>query len=145
MKHWFYSLPLALKQVMQKKEHEKCSLEKSLAQHLHLIATSAFGDFPADESFGCSIWDNDFDSVSSGRRLNEFIRQSILESIRIHEKRLGNIRVELFVCQEELVERMSGHHVKKRMDITVTGVVQFTNENFYYKDSFLVGPLSYLP
>ena len=111
-------------------------------QHLHLLLTTAFGEFPAEEGFGCSIWDNDFDNLASPHKTKELIRQSLLQSIRDHEKRLGNVRVELLIRQEELPDG-NGTRVKKRIEITITGIIQLTNEKFGYKDSFFIGPLSY--
>ena len=142
MKQQFYSLPLALDQVMLKKELPKCSLKLSIDQQLHLILTTCFGGFPAKEEFGCSIWDNDFDNISRGHTMKEFIRASVLRSIQDHEKRLVNARVELIVGQQE-TPGTTGTLVKKRMDICITGFLNLTNEKFIYKDSFFIGPLSY--
>jgi hypothetical protein len=139
----FYSLPLAVENVMRKQELTKCSLEQSVMQHLHLLITTAFGEFRGDELFGCNIWDHDFDIVTSAHKLKELIRQSLLQSVQEQEKRLGNVRVEVLLKQEELPAREIGRRVKKKIDITITAVLKLTNERFAYKDSFFVGPLSY--
>jgi hypothetical protein len=139
----YYSLPLALEKVMRQQEHPKSSLQQSVMQHLHLLLTTAFGEFPGDENFGCGIWDHDFDNVTSAHKLKELIRQSLLKSIQEQEKRLGNVRVELMIVQEELAEGANSRRVKKRISISVTGVLQSTNEQLVFRDSFFVGPLSY--
>ena len=138
-----YSMPLRLDIIMQKKEHPKCSPQQSVAQQLHLLVTTAFGELSFDNAFGCNIWEHDFDNLTSGHKLKEMIRQSLLQSIQQHEKRLSNVRVEILVRQEELWEYTNARRVKKRMDVTITGVLQLTNEKFSYTDSFFVGPLSY--
>jgi phage baseplate assembly protein W len=138
-----YTLPLRLDLIMQKKEHPKCSPQQSVAQQLHLVITTAFGELSFDNSFGCNIWDHDFDNLTSGHKLKEMIRQSLLQSIHQYENRLGAVRLEISVRQEELLEYTNTRRVKKRMDIIITGVLQLTNEIFTYKDSFFVGPLSY--
>jgi phage baseplate assembly protein W len=143
MKPGFYSIPFNADLLMQQKGHPKCTLKQSIAQYLHLIITSAFGEIPADEDFGCSIWDYDFDNITSVHKLNELVKQSLTKAVQQYEKRLYNIKVELQVRQEELKDNMKGHRVKKRMDITITGLLQSTNENFIYTDSFFTGPLSY--
>ena len=143
MKQEFYSLPLLLDQVILKKEHPGCSLVQSVAQQLHMILTTSFGEFQPNESFGCAIWDLDFDNITSAHKLKEFIRQSLLKSIQEHERRLENVRVELVVRQEQLVAAAASPIVKKGMEITITGLLRFTNERFIYTDSFFVGPLSY--
>lgn len=140
----YYSLPLSLERIMNRQEHPKISMQQSVLQHLHLLITTAFGEFPADLDFGSSIWDYDFDNVTSAHKLKELIRQSLLLAIQRYEKRLSNIRVELMILQEELQERSRGSsRVKKRIDISVTGILISTNERLNFRDSFFVGPLSY--
>ena len=143
MKQQFYSLPLALEPILQKKEHPKCSMQQSVAQHLHLIITTAFGELPTDENFGCSIWEHDFDNITSRHKVKEWIAQSLLTSIQQYEKRLCNVRIDLLMEQTELEGNTNGRQVKKKFNITITGTLLATNENFTYGDSFFVGPLSY--
>lgn len=140
MQQQYFSLPLDLGCVIHREEHPRVSLQQSVMQHLHLLLTTAFGEFPGDEDFGCGIWDHDFDNVTSAHKLKEVIRQSLLVSIREKEKRLSHTRVDLMIIQEE----MPGvHSIKKRASITVSGILTQTNEPFSFKDSFYVGPLSY--
>jgi phage baseplate assembly protein W len=143
MKQQFYSLPLALEQVLQKKELPVCSLQQSVAQHLHLIITTAFGEFPADENFGCSIWEHDFDNLTSTHKIKEWILQSLLASVQQYEKRLGGVRIELTIRQEEAADHSNGCRVKKKYLVLLTGTLQATNEKFSYQDIFFTGPLSY--
>ena len=143
MNFQYHSLPFALDKIMQQKELPKCSLQQSVAQHLHLIATTAFGELPADENFGCSIWDLDFGNLSSVNKTKESIKHSLLLSIQLYEKRLGNVRVDLLMGQEEPAVKAAGHCIKKVIHITVAGVLKSTNEAFRYHDRFYTGPLSY--
>ncbi len=139
----YYSLPLSLDMIMKRQEHPKVTLLQSVMQHLHLLLTTAFGEFSGDESFGCGIWDHDFDIITSSHKLKEIIRQSLLKAIREKEKRLVNVRVELAIVQEELPEPAGGVQVKKKINIGITGVLHMTNERLLFRDSFYVGPLSY--
>ena len=139
----FYVIPFDMEALMQKREHARCSLQQSIAQHLHLIITTAFGELPADQNFGCSIWEYDFDNITSEHKLKELIKQSLFTSIQEYENRLNNVRIELQVRQEELSDNIKGKRVKKRFDITVRAVLSATNENFIYSDIFFTGPLSY--
>jgi phage baseplate assembly protein W len=148
MQRDYYTLPLSLDKLIEQHDdlhhpqHPRCSLEQSVWENLRLLVTTAFGEFPADAAYGCSIWDNDFDNITSAPKIKENIRQSILQSVQEYEKRLGKVRVELLIQQEELPE-IKGRRVKKRIEITITGVLQLTNEPFTYRDGFFVGPLSY--
>jgi phage baseplate assembly protein W len=139
----FYSLPLVLERVMRKQEHPKCTVQQSVRQHLHLLLTTAFGEFPGDERFGCGIWDHDFDNVTSAHKLREIIRLSLHQSILEQERRLGNPRVEVLLRQEEVPDGQARHHIKKKIDITIAGTLTLTNERLTFRDSFFVGPLSY--
>lgn len=168
MQFEYYSLPLCLEKLilkssdLDKKDQEdnssqqepektekfrkqlaKCSLQQSVIQHVHLLLTTAFGEFPADENFGCGIWEHDFDTVSSAHKVKEAIRQSLLQSVQEKEKRLSNARVELTIVQEEQSEFAGIKSIKKRIDVLVSGILQVTNERFQFRDTFLVGPLSY--
>ena len=139
----YLCLPLALDKAIRQQELPRCSLKESVMQHLHLLLTTGFGEFPGDESFGCGIWDNDFDNVTSAHKLREIIRQSLLQSIQQKEKRLTNVRVDLTLVQQELAGSNGMRRIKKRIDITVTGTLQLTNERIQFRDTFFVGPLSY--
>lgn len=167
MQFEYYSLPLRLDNLIKKAEVDKtgvynqeeedfrknkddyrrelakCSMQQSVMQNLHLLLTTAYGEFPADETYGCGIWDYDFDSVSSAHKVKEAIRQSLLQSIQQKEKRLSNVRVELNIVQEELADLTGVRSVKKRIDILVKGTLLAINEKIDYKFNFFVGPLSY--
>ncbi|MEO6670258.1 MAG: GPW/gp25 family protein [Ferruginibacter sp.] len=135
--------PEAGKNEKVRKQLAKCSLQQSVIQHVHLLLTTAFGEFPADENFGCGIWEHDFDAVSSAHKVKEAIRQSLLQSIQDKEKRLSNARVELTIVQEEQSEFGGIKSIKKKIDVLVSGTLQVTNERFQFRDTFCVGPLSY--
>ena len=139
----FYSLPMMFEGLMRGQEHPKCNLQQSVFQHLHLLLTTAFGGFPADERFGSGIWDHDFDNVTSAHKLKEMFRESLLQSIQEHEKRLSNVYVEIMLREEELISSEQSRKIKKRIDIGITGSLNLTNERFAYRDTFFVGPLSY--
>src|SRR5665811_1591207 len=97
----YYSLPVQFEALMRGQVHSKCDLQQSVFQHLHLILTTSFGGFPADERFGCGIWDHDFDNVTSAHKLKELFKQSLLQALQEQETRLGDIRVEVIMKQEE--------------------------------------------
>jgi phage baseplate assembly protein W len=139
----YYTLPLRPDKLLRKEMHEKCSLKDSIAQHIHLIITTAFGEMQQDENFGCSIWDCDFDNLTSSNKIREKIKLSILQSVVNYEQRLQSVKVDVFIKEQELNTTINGRQVKKRMDINITAVNKVTNEKFVYQDYFFTGPLSY--
>lgn len=143
MKQSYYTLPLSLDTVLQKQEHGHCSLRQSVQQHIHLILTTAFGELTNDNNFGCWIWENDFDNLTSNNKIREQIKQSLLQSVKKYEPRLADVKVEILIRQQELAAKINGRHVKKMLDITVSGYLSATKEAVVYHDRFFTGPLSY--
>jgi phage baseplate assembly protein W len=139
----FYSLPFNPGDLLSKEEYPKCSLQQSVAQHLHLLLTTAYGEFACKEDFGCCIWEYDFDHATKAFTLKETIKQSVSQAIKKEEQRLSNVFVDLQMYQEELPLGGKSRVAKKRMDITISGLLQMTNETFTYKTRFYIGPLSY--
>jgi phage baseplate assembly protein W len=143
VKQFYYTLPLTLDKILQKQEHEQCSLRESVQQHIHLILTTAFGELTNDEGFGCWIWENDFDNLTSNNKIREYIKQSLLLSVKKYEPRIINARVEILIKQQELIAKINGRHVKKMLNVTVSGNLSATKEVIIYHDRFFTGPLSY--
>lgn len=143
MNNNYYVLPLNAKNLISSREHEKCNLNTSISHYIHLINTSYFGECTFDESFGCSIWNIDFDNLKSTTRLRTLIQDSLYDSLLEHEKRLHEIRVDVKIKQEEISGRMTANRIKKRIDIRIKGKVKKTSEQFSYVEYFYIGPLSY--
>jgi phage baseplate assembly protein W len=139
----YYSLPLQLNKIMQGEILPTCSLSESISQHIHLIITTSFGEMQQDQQFGCSIWDCDFDNLTATNKLRENIKSSVKFAITKYEQRLEQIKVEIFIKEEELMTKINGRQVKKRMDVHIHGINKLTSEKFFYLDHFFTGPLSY--
>lgn len=139
----YYELPLKPSNFYSKKEHKVCNINESIAHYIHLINTSHFGDCSFDDTFGCAIWEIDFDNLKSTNKLKSLIVDSLQESLKKHEKRLSNIKVEVKIKQEEILNNDAINRIKKRIDLKVNGKVKKTNEVFSYVEYFYIGPLSY--
>lgn len=139
----FYTIPLKADDFITKKNHSLCNITESIANHIRLINTSYFGECTFDDTFGCSIWDIDFDNLKDLNFLKENIRSSLFESLSLHEKRLSKITVDVHINQEEIIEPKVSNRIKKRVKIKITGKIKKTNEHFSYLEQFYIGPLSY--
>lgn len=139
----YYSIPFDAKTLLSGGRHNTCSLNQSIAHHIHLINTSYFGECTFDETFGCKIWEMDFDNLKTTHRLAGLIQESVLESLKIHEKRLVKIDLKVKLKQEELFVVNDEASIKKRVDLTISGKVRKTNEDFSYVEYFFLAPLSY--
>ena len=143
MNNTYYKLPINAEALIKSKNHSTCDLSTSIANNIHLIATSYFGECTFDDSYGCSIWNIDFDNLKSTNKLKSLIEESLYDSLKIHEKRLTNLSITVKIKQEELNPNGQNNRIKKRVDIGIKGKVKKIDENFSYIEHFFIGPLSY--
>ncbi|BAV10173.1 Phage baseplate assembly protein W [Filimonas lacunae] len=143
MQFEYYTLPMELGKVIKKQELPRCSLQQSIAHHLHLILTTSFGELLSDPDFGNGLWEEDFDNVTYRGRQKELIIQSLMRAIQRYEKRLEKVRVQLTVSQEEVSDLSAESRVKRKLDIVIAAILKATNEPITYRDSFFISPLAY--
>lgn len=139
----YYKLPLAVDKIIKNEEADTCSIEQSISKFIHLITTSHFGEFDFDETFGCTIWNIDFDNLTSTNKLRYTIADSITKTLMTHEKRLTHINVNVNIIQDEFKGVKKHNRIKKRIDITVEGTKKQTNEAFSCLERFYIAPLAY--
>jgi phage baseplate assembly protein W len=120
-----------------------CSLAQSISQNLELIIMSRFGEHRNDPSFGCEIWDVDFELIVSATLWEEKLRPSLLSSVHVHEKRLSDVQVNITIADIEkfnLFQRVT--EIKKRVDIHVSGIIRQTGEAFGFRTNLFLSPLT---
>jgi phage baseplate assembly protein W len=137
----YYTLPLNLGNIISKKEQPRISLKESISAWIHLLLVTHYGECKHDESFGCEIWEHDFENISNSQKFKEEIQRAILQTITLHEPRLSDIRLDLQIEQVEVL--MQNRRIKIRIGIRIKGTIKKTNEAFQHLESFFVGPLSY--
>lgn len=137
----YYKLPLQLHQMSQKKEHPKCSLYDSVADMIYLVAITYFGECKYDSSFGCEIWEHDFENIVNSQLYRDQLRNSLQQTIEKQEQRLTNIRVDIQI--EQIDYSIFKRRVKSRIKLKVDGTLVMTNESFTHTEQFFIGPLSY--
>lgn len=143
MSNRYLKLPLPLAVVMDGNELPTCNMAESIKSNLELIIITRFGEHRCDPSFGCEIWDLDFELIVSARLWEEKLRQSLLCSVTSHEHRLSNVEVNVQISDAEklnLVKRFI--EIKKRVDIVVTGLIKKTGESFQFCTNMFLSPLS---
>jgi len=143
MSNRYFSIPIKFNKLISNNEHYKCDIKESIAHNIRLISTSSFGECTFDETFGCAIWDVDFDNLSSTNKIKEIITKSLYNSISKHEKRIAKLNIEVTIKQEEITTSSNQNVVKKKISIEIKGVVIKTNEPYFFEEFFYIGPLSY--
>jgi hypothetical protein len=141
MNNAYYNLPLQLARISQKKEHPKCTLHESVAAMVHLISVTYFGECKHDDTFGCEIWEHDFENIVNSQIYRERLMNSIQQTITKQEQRLTNISIDVQI--EQIDYRLFQRRIKSRIILKVFGTLVITNESFSHTDQFFIGPLSY--
>jgi phage baseplate assembly protein W len=136
----FYTLPLRIDELLNKKQHPLCALPQSIAQNIYLVITSHFGESYYDEDFGCLIWEKDFELITNMKWV-ETIVPALTQSIQKSERRLSNIDVKIQISEFEFKSKTVSR-AKKRIHIHVTGVITKTNESFQFTEQIYISPLS---
>ena len=144
MNHKFLKLPFRPDMLMKRQEHPTCSLNESIAQHLHLIATTYYGECKFDENFGSPIWETDFENISSINQWRNKTGKELEDIITKYEKRLVAPKVNINIFQEELIDKTTSSKVMKRkIELKVTARIESTSELFDFNTLFYLSPISF--
>lgn len=139
----YYKMPLKLTAAMEGSELPLCDLESSVQKSLELIIMTKFGEHRSDPTFGCEIWNLDFELIVSARLWEEKLRQSLMTSITTHEYRLTNVEIGVSITDMEKYNVLKQFiEIKKRVDIRVTGSIKKTGEPFSFHTNLFLSPLS---
>jgi phage baseplate assembly protein W len=139
----FYKIPLQLSTVLEGNELPNSDMVQSISKNLELIIMTKFGEHRSDPSFGCEIWDLDFELIISENLWEEKLRQSMLKSITSHEHRLSNIQLSVNISDVEKFHLFKQFtEIKKTVDIKLTGIIHKTGESFQFKTNLFLSPLS---
>ena len=139
----YYKIPLQLSVVLEGNELPSGGLFYSIQKNLELIVMTRFGEHRSDPTFGCEIWDPDFELIISESLWEEKLRKSLLKSITTHEHRLSNIELAVAITNIEkhnLFKQFT--EIKKRVDIRLRGNVHKTGEDFTFNTNLFLSPLS---
>lgn len=142
-KNGYFNYPLNVNEIIKGHILQKITLRESIAQHLHLIITSYLGENLFEPTFGCSIWEYDFDNTVTDIRLRDLIKDSLIYAIGNQEKRINSIEVKVVISQMEIHGLKVNKRIKKRVDIEINSRLVSTSEEFKYFEYFYLGPLSY--
>jgi len=139
----YYKIPFQLSSLLEGNELHTCDLRTSVAKNLELIIMTRFGEHRYDPSFGCEIWDLDFELIVSENKWEEKLRLSLLKSITTHEHRLSDVQLSVEINEIEKFHVFKQYaEIKKRVDIRVNGIMHKTGEVFTFSNNLFLSPLS---
>lgn len=136
----YYTLPLRFDEIIDKKQHNNCSLEESIAQNLHLLVSTYRGESAFAEDYGCSIWDEEFKTQLDIKWKDE-VRRSIMNAIEKFEPRLALSDVKIELSDHESRQK-TGLRLRRKLIIAISGTIRKTNEKFNFKKTLFISPLS---
>lgn len=139
----YYKIPFQLSALLEGNELTTCDLRDSISKNLELIIMTKFGEHRNDPSFGCEIWDLDFELIVSENKWEEKLRQSLLRSINSHEHRLSSVQLTVEIKEIEKFHMVKQYvEIKKKVNIHLTGIMHKTGEPFSFSNGLFLSPLS---
>lgn len=141
MNQVFYRLPIRLSSLMAGREMPTCGVGVSIAQVLYLLLHTHYGELRSDRSFGCKIWDLEFDHTSSHTHWIDHLSESMEAAIRQHERRLKNPRITVQIQPlEHRIEPLPADY-QRLVTVTVNAILRETEEPFRFSTRLHLGQL----
>jgi phage baseplate assembly protein W len=127
-----YSFPLRCAELMKKKpDHPKCSTEESVRQHIYLMLITRFGENRYDTSYGCELWEYDFESLKILDGKKHYLENSIKNLLFVHEPRLTELNVAVNISEGPVMNHLKTEQkTKKKIEINIKGRLAETNKPF---------------
>ena len=141
--HIYYKFPLQLGALMEGKDASTCDLGVSISKNLELIIMTRFGEHRSDPTFGCEIWDLDFELIVSQGLWEKKLCNSVIQSITSHESRLSNVAVTVVLNEIEKFNTIRNYpEIKKKVEIRLKATIKKTGEGFNFTANLFLSPLS---
>jgi phage baseplate assembly protein W len=138
-----YKKPFRLLHVFQGHDMDTQDLGASISQYIELIIFTRYGEHRYMPDFGCEIWDLDFELIISESMWEEKLRKSLLRSITKYEQRIYNVNIDVKINEvNKFYPLRNVSEIKKRVEITIKGIIQQTGENYFFTISLYLSPLS---
>lgn len=137
-------LPVNFANLINNRDSSRCrQAGESVAQHIQLLLTTRLGENRFDPSYGCAIWDLDFELIISEGTWKEQFRIAVLDAVLNYERRIEQVHAEVNL---EVVERTYGMRrqpeVRRKAVVFIKGKLVETGEQFSFKTELFLSPLS---
>lgn len=139
----FIKLPINFLSMAQGKEAMFCSPEESIAQSIMMQITARYGEIAGRPRFGSEIWELEFNQLIRIYEWEEKVKQSLLETIKLYEKRLYDVEVTVDLSEVEKESRKGvKRDIRRKADIAVTGKIIHQDVPFHFNTTLYISPLS---
>ncbi|MDR1501096.1 MAG: GPW/gp25 family protein [Prevotella sp.] len=141
----YYKLPINIDSILEEDGTEvlTCSEEESIDQYIELILTTCPGEHKFNKSFGCRIWDMDFERVVSRKKWEEDFTLYIREAVEHFEQRIRNAEITIHVMEvtkEDQVTKTTA--IKKKVIVQIKGQLVSTGQTCGFRYKLFLGPLA---
>ena len=138
-----YKKPFRLANIFTGNDLETQDLGASISQYIELIIYTRYGEHRHMPDFGCEIWDLDFELIISESMWEEKLRRSLIQSMNKYEKRIYNLNIDVKINEvNKFYPLRNISEIKKKVEITISGIIQQTGENYSFTTSLYLSPLS---
>lgn len=139
-----YQMPLNFGALTQRnRDLPTCNLGTSIAQNIFLLISARYGEHRFDPGFGCEIWEKDFETITNASLWQEQVNKSVVKSLRRYERRLEQVDVDVRITEQPYRNPETGvQSIKKRIMVTVKGVIKATGEPFTFSPQLYISPIS---
>ncbi|MDA3613695.1 GPW/gp25 family protein [Polluticaenibacter yanchengensis] len=137
----YLKLPLLLEPFFEQQPIATCNMESSVMRFLHLLITTAQEEFPVDEQFGLSFWDEDYSTHITSDLRREQLVHHLLGQIERYEKRLAQVEVDVNIKNNQ-VSHQGVMTERRRVEIIVKARLTHSLEPFSFYTGFFIGPFN---
>lgn len=118
--------------------------QDSIAQSIHLLLVTAFGEYRYSKDFGFLIWDLQFDTLPETGVWIKKMGERFREAIENFEMRLTDVKVQIDLDQvEQRYENFSTNKQMKRLlKVNISGNLIATKEPFFFKETLTISPFN---
>ncbi len=144
MNDQYYSIPISFKRLIKCEPLKRVEIEKSIAQKIFLILLTHFEEYRFDYTFGCSIWEEDFELLPRINIWKEQLKRSIEDSLIDHEPRLTQLQVKINIDEIPFThpEDENVRKIKKRITVFIDARLTKTDEPFSHAETLFLSPIS---
>lgn len=144
MLHKYYTIPIKCKVLIEKNNLEKCGLDESIRQHIHLILRTHFKEYRFDQAYGNVVWEKDFETIRSIPKWKNELSEDFGSALKKYEKRLSDLWVTTDLDELKIVDPQTQKltELRKRITIRINGTINKTNQPFQHIEHIFFSPLS---
>jgi len=139
----YYTTPFNVEQLL-KGQHPPAAMQESIARHINLLLRTHLGEHRYDPQFGCLVWEKDFQTIHSIYKWKADLMAECTRTLTRCEKRLKKLEVNVELDEDKITDpsTLKVLEIRKRLIISVEGVVALTNEAFKHQECIYFSPLS---